>query len=107
MKYSLLKEVVEQLEAFEQEAGHGQATLGTFARWLSAKSGFVPDDPARPPQERWNVQAAAAAKDVAMYLVYLNRYARLYTRKALEGSPLTTAEDFSYLAGLMRTDSLT
>ncbi|WP_266367331.1 MarR family winged helix-turn-helix transcriptional regulator [Tellurirhabdus rosea] len=109
MNYRLLKEILEQLEVYEKEKGESGPALDDFARWLLGHSApeAVRDDPSQAPQKRWEAQMTAPEKDIGMYVVYLNRYARHYTKKALDGSPLTTMDDFSYLAKLMATESLT
>jgi MarR family transcriptional regulator, lower aerobic nicotinate degradation pathway regulator len=44
---------------------------------------------------------------LAKYIVYLNRYAKIYSKKALEGSPLGSTDEFVYLVALLFQGSKT
>jgi len=109
MDYPFLKEIIGRLEQFDRERGGQSAAVEDFARWILLAEGQrqTQDDPSQSAQHRWRTQRTALEKDISMYLVFLNRYARMYTKKALEGSALTTTEEFSYLAMLMEQESAT
>lgn len=44
--------------------------------------------------------------NIGRLFVYMSRYAKSYIKKALDGTPLQTAEDFTYLAILLTHDHL-
>ena len=43
---------------------------------------------------------------ISRLFIYMSRYAKLYIKKALDNTPLQTAEDFTYLAILLTHDDL-
>ncbi len=113
MNYDLLKEIVVNLERFEQENVSQNGSLKEFGLWLSEKqnadyqsnngvmktSSLVPDD----------VKSTAEQSEVVIgkLLTFLSRYLKIYLKKGLEGSLLTTGDDFTYLATLLNKGSLT
>jgi MarR family transcriptional regulator, lower aerobic nicotinate degradation pathway regulator len=113
MNYDLLKEIVINLERFEQENESEKGSLKDFGVWLSEQqnadyqskngvmevSNLVPDD----------IRLTADQPEVVIgkLLTFLSRYLKIYFKKGLEGSLLTTGDDFSYLATLLNKGSLT
>jgi MarR family transcriptional regulator, lower aerobic nicotinate degradation pathway regulator len=113
MNYDLLKEIVTNLERFEQESEPKKVSLKDFGLWLSEQqnadyqsnngvmevSNLVPDD----------IRLTADQPEVVIgkLLTFLSRYLKIYFKKGLEGSLLTTGDDFSYLATLLNKGSLT
>jgi MarR family transcriptional regulator, lower aerobic nicotinate degradation pathway regulator len=113
MNYDLLKEIVINLERFEQESEPKKGSLKDFGLWLSEQqnadyqsnngvmevSNLVPED----------IKLTADQPEVVIgkLLTFLSRYLKIYFKKGLEGSLLTTGDDFSYLATLLNKGSLT
>jgi MarR family transcriptional regulator, lower aerobic nicotinate degradation pathway regulator len=113
MNYDLLKEIVESLQRFEQESESKNGSLKDFGLWLSEQqkadyvshngvmqgSNLVPED----------IKLTADQPEVVIgkLLIFLSRYLKIYFKKGLEGSLLTTGDDFSYLATLLNKGSLT
>jgi MarR family transcriptional regulator, lower aerobic nicotinate degradation pathway regulator len=113
MKYELLKDIVDNLERFELENETKQGSLKDFGLWLSDQqnadyqsnngvmevSDLVPED----------VKITAEHPDnvIGKLLTFLSRYLKIYLKKGLEGSVLTTGDDFTYLATLLNKGSLT
>lgn len=113
MNYELLKEIVVNLERFEQETEPKNGSLKDFGLWLSAQqnvdypsnsltlevSNFVPQD----------IKLTADQPEVVIrkLLTFLSRYLKIYLKKGLEGSLLTTGDDFTYLATLLNKRNLT
>ncbi len=103
MNYTLLKQLIEQAEAFEQDApAENQQTLARFSAWLhkrhaSAPAQMPPDDPASP------LVAGTHTPDseIAALVSCLYRYAKLYSKKALAGTPIGTIDEFAYLVILL------
>jgi MarR family transcriptional regulator, lower aerobic nicotinate degradation pathway regulator len=113
MNYDLLKEIVVNLERFEQENKPKNGSLKDFGLWLSEQqnadyesnngvmkvSDLVPSDV--------KVMAEHPDNVIGKLLTFLSRYLKIYLKKGLEGSLLTTGDDFSYLATLLNKGSLT
>ncbi|SHK81962.1 MarR family winged helix-turn-helix transcriptional regulator [Hymenobacter psychrotolerans] len=103
MAYTLLKQLLEQLEHFEQQhpaaAGSPAASLAGFAAWLYARTAAPPASrgPAAPPE----IPSVPPEAEIGKLLIFLARYARSYIRLGLAGTPLLTPDDFAYLATVM------
>lgn len=113
MNYELLKEIVNNLERFEQENENKTRSLQDFGFWLSEQqnaeyqsnnrvlqiSESIPEDVKNSAENPDNV--------IGKLLTFLSRYLKIYLKKGLEGSVLTTGDDFTYLATLFSKGSLT
>ena len=97
MSYALLKSLLPLLESFER-AHPGETDPQRFATWL----GLQTNAGGKPPTE-------FALEDGLLLQLFgfFNRYVRGYARKALEGSPLHSIDEFAYLAALQAAGSLT
>ncbi|WP_324671261.1 MarR family winged helix-turn-helix transcriptional regulator [Hymenobacter sp. GOD-10R] len=103
MGYSLLKQLLEQLEAFEQageKAGPDAVhDLAHFAAWLYGRTAAPPEP--RGPAAPAEIASMPAEAEISKLLIFLTRYARSYMRLGLAGSGLLTPDDFAYLATIM------
>lgn len=101
MNYRLLKEIIPLLEQFESENSAKDKDLNTFSTWLSQE--------VESSQEDTRLKEAAEQGDTAitMLISYLYRYTKNYSKKALEDTPLSTFDDFAFLATLSYSGSLT
>jgi len=104
MNYEFLKSLLTQAEAFERDtpAEDGQ-TLAGFSAWLhnrqAAVSALVPPEvPVHPLLDR----ATTSDIEIAMLVSCVYRYAKLYSKKALVGMPISTIDEFTYLVQLLR-----
>lgn len=99
MKYRLLSEILPLLDRYEEGAGN-QAGLKGFSAFLSRHIQIENNGETLPlnPDER---------VDVARLFIFLTRYARGYGRKALNGTPLSNLDEFSYLIVLSYKPGLT
>lgn len=98
MTYDFLKQLIEQAEAFEQDTPDStKRTVGDFASWLAGKASPPSVDEK---QERTDDQLPVDT-EIAVMVSYLYRYARLYGKKALVGTPLATIDEFSYIVMLL------
>ncbi|RTQ51425.1 MarR family transcriptional regulator [Hymenobacter gummosus] len=107
MDYSLLKQLLEQVEAFEQhqQASHSApADLPRFAAWLHARTALGAGP--QPVADEVHAVHDSPEVQISKLVVFMNRYARSYIRLALAGTPLLTADDFAYLASLYRLQPL-
>jgi DNA-binding MarR family transcriptional regulator len=99
MKFQTVKDLLGQLEKFEQETG--LEDLESFSGWLVAQhNGAKPYLPTKwdndyPPDEDGRL---------AMSVSILNQHAKHYIKTALKDTPLKGLFDFTFLAGLLETD---
>lgn len=114
MKYALMQALLGHLEVYEAERpGHDQS-LWDFVVWMQqrqATSRPVSQDPSlyAAPENVPVIrqQAGPGVEVISKYLIYLYRYARGYIKKGIEGSGLSTPDDFTYLITLLGTGSMT
>ena len=103
MKYELLQTLLPYLEAYEKTYPKQQNTQH-FAVWLARQSAENQDLTTRETKEGSEKSESA---EIGTLLVYLNRYARNYAKKALDGSPLGSMDEFVYLAILLESGAQT
>ncbi|MEZ0483370.1 MarR family winged helix-turn-helix transcriptional regulator [Fibrella aquatica] len=98
MTYDFLKQLIAQAEAFEQATPDtDNHTVTDFATWISQQS---PPTTAMEPDPSKDNQLPVDT-EIAVMVSYLYRYARLYSKKALAHTPLTTIDEFSYIIMLL------
>lgn len=104
MNYEFLKSLLTQAEAFERDtpAEDGQ-TLAGFSAWLHKRQATVstqvpPEVPVHPLLEG----AGTSDIEIAMLVSCVYRYAKLYSKKALAGISISSIDEFTYLAQLLR-----
>ncbi|MEI6408024.1 MAG: MarR family winged helix-turn-helix transcriptional regulator [Bacteroidota bacterium] len=95
MKYELLQSLLPYLEEYEKTNPKTQDPQH-FAVWLARQSGKQ-----APETSDKQVEAGESTEVlIGKLLFFLTRYARAYSRKALEGSLLGSMDEFVYLATL-------
>lgn len=103
MKYELLQTLLPYLEEYERTYPQ-QAHTQHFGVWLARRA-------AEEEQVATRSETAAATPDTSSriqhLLVFLNRYARGYAKKALDGSVLGGIDEYVYLTVLSETGGLT
>lgn len=107
----ILLEVIEHLSAFElQNPRTENLTLADFVGYLNGQAG-IPNIKERQDsgdKAPWVVDMGEETDStIARLVVIMNRYAKSYIKKALDGSRIQTGEEFSYLIILLTFDSLT
>jgi DNA-binding MarR family transcriptional regulator len=110
--YLLLKEVLDQLEAFE-DAQKDQSTvnLTEFTAYLANNNMKqfeseildAGDKSAAERDDRLSLHDTPTNLDsiIGQLIVFMNRYSKQYTKKALKNSDIKTIDEFSYLAMLL------
>lgn len=103
MKYDLLKTLLPYLEAYERSYPMVHNPQH-FAVWLARQT--------TESEQVVNGENAGSAPNtpdagIGTLLIYLNRYLKGYSRKALENSPLGGMDEFVYLATLLEFGALT
>jgi len=110
--YKLLHQLLSLVEEFEKEESQKEATLADFTGFLLNYIGSQSDQKVKPDIRFGNQEPDSTAlayqldNNIGRLLVYMSRYAKSYIKKALEGTPLQTAEDFTCLAILLTHDHL-
>ncbi|MEO0471451.1 MAG: MarR family winged helix-turn-helix transcriptional regulator [Bacteroidota bacterium] len=104
-KYELLAELLPLLEEYESANHRTTPKLSTFSIWLSQRlatprPGLLPPMREEPAEEQGETI-------LTMLISYLFRYAKHYTKKALEATPLSTMDEFTFMATLAFQGSMT
>jgi len=107
--YPFYRTLMQYSEDFEREQPDPESRdMLHFAAWLNrrlAHEQAADNAPVQPeialmPEETVEVS-------ISKLVGFLGRYARIYLKKVVEQTPLTTPDDFSYLAVLLEKGSLT
>jgi DNA-binding MarR family transcriptional regulator len=104
--YRLVHQLLSLVETFEKE-NEQEATLRDFAGFLvnhvqSPGDGLSSTEIRFGDNEHTALQFAYLLdNNISRLLLFMSRYAKSYIKKALEGTPLQTAEDFTCLAILL------
>lgn len=105
-KYGLVKQVIALLEQFEEENPANEAqNLTDFAAWLNQT--ILSTKGHKNQADVVLSQHETVDSVLGKMIAFLYRYARSYSKKGLEGSPLVTTDDFTYLAVLNARGSMT
>jgi DNA-binding MarR family transcriptional regulator len=109
--YQLVHQLLTLVETFEIE-NEQEATLRDFAGFLVSHT-EKPNDGLASTEIRFGESEHIAQEfafqidnNIARLLLFMSRYAKSYIKKALEDTPLQTAEDFTCLAILLTHDDL-
>lgn len=110
--YQLIHQLIDLVELLEEENPGQEVSIRDFTGFLLNKVGNVTEHDVNS-ESRFG-DSDNAALDIAYQLdnnigrlfVFMSRYAKSYIKKALEGTPLQTAEDFTALAILLTHDYL-
>ena len=105
--YQLIHQLINLVAEMEEEGRGEEISIQDFTGFLLNKVG-TPNEKSRSNEVRFG-DGDSAALDIAYQLdnnisrlfVFMSRYAKSYIKKALEGTPLQTAEDFTALAILL------
>ncbi len=110
--YQLIHQLINLVSELEEENQGREASIQDFTGFLLNKVGG-PSGNNHSREVRFGANDSAAL-DIAYQLdnnigrlfVFMSRYAKSYIKKALEGTPLQTAEDFTALAILLTHPNL-
>ncbi len=84
--YQIVRDLLDHLERYEQ-AHKGRSSVPDFARWVLQEQPKGPSVPV----------LAFEMHRISQLVVYLQRYAKGYTRKALEGTALNSDDELIYV----------
>lgn len=107
MKYAFLKQLLDLAEQYE--AAGAEPDVNGFAGWVlnGQQKESYKDERVGEAHLQFGAPREQIETTIARMVLYLYRYAKLYSKKALEGSLLQTTDEFGYLATLLSYDSLT
>lgn len=107
MNYTLIKQLIDLAEQFEQEQpDSGTSSLLDFVAWLNQQTVEKKQNIPQAPKPTLN-QFETVESAIGKLLIYMTRYAKGYSKKALAGTPLVSTDDFAYLGSLLVNESLT
>ena len=99
MDYGLVKQVLELLEDFETMNVSGQYAfdIDGFKQWIAASASVAKGE-----EPKWESKENGRSPEsvISTMLVHLNKYAKTYSRSAMQDSPFSTQEEFIYLINL-------
>ncbi|UUC45998.1 MarR family winged helix-turn-helix transcriptional regulator [Flavobacterium cerinum] len=108
MNYQLIQDVIQLVEKFEKENnndGYAKDVSG-FKRWFferEKQTDFSLDEP------DWEGKTEGRSPEsvISTLLVHMNRYAKTYSKSAIQESEFSTQEDFIYLINLKAFGAMT
>ena len=112
--YKLIHQLLDIVEKFETATGNSDGTIRDFTGFLinhlqeSASDGELLSSDVRFGKNEQQAQKIAfrLENNVGRLFIYMSRYAKSYIKKALEGSGLQTAEEFTALSILFTHNHL-
>lgn len=105
--FGLLSELLSHLEAYAQEHREQDMSLPAFMFWLQRQMLKGANPYSMPEPEMKEATGGQVDIMLTILITYLYRYAKHYGKKALSGSPLSTLDEFSFLATLRFRGDLT
>jgi DNA-binding MarR family transcriptional regulator len=110
--YQLIHQLIDLVAQLEEENQGREASMRDFAGFMLTKVGNAAGSTANTEVRFGDTETAALDiayqldNNISRLFVFMSRYAKSYIKKALEGTPLQTAEDFTALAILLTHDHL-
>ncbi|THF49189.1 MarR family transcriptional regulator [Flavobacterium supellecticarium] len=108
MNYQLIQEVLQLVEKFDLNNTNGGYTedINGFKRWISDHE-KKEDSYSIEPNWEGKAEGRSPESVISTLLVHLNRYAKTYSRSAIQDSEFSTQEDFIYLINLKAFGAMT
>jgi DNA-binding MarR family transcriptional regulator len=108
MDYHLIKQVVELVEVFDTGSGTTAypKNIAGFKRWICDNErgkGISRSEPGWEGKEKGRTPESV----ISTLLVHMNRYAKTYSKAAIQDSVFSTQEDFIYLINLKAFGAMT
>ncbi len=110
--YKLVHQLLNLVEQFENENASAEMSIQGFAGFLvnhiekETPAAAAPDIRFGKNEQQAQNLAYQIDNSIARLFIYMSRYAKSYVKKALDGTPLQTAEDFTCLAILLTHDNM-
>ena len=99
MNYQLVKDVLDLVEAFENDAScHSNNSIEDFKKWIVINNSYEESSD----RMHWDGKDNGRSPEsvISTLLVHMSRYAKSYSKSAMIGSDFSTQEDFIYLINL-------
>ena len=104
MTYSFIQTLLAAADEYERSLPTAAlASEAGFGQWLLARAGVSPEA-APEVRRRPEKPFITPESEICTLLTIVYRYVRGHVRQALDGSPLTTFDDFTYLAALLEAE---
>lgn len=108
-RYDLLRDVIDLLEEFEidqQKVVRFSADILGFRQWIGDR---LTTDETMIAEPDWEGKMAGRSPEsvINTLIVHMNRYAKTYSKSAIQGSEFSTQEDFIYLINLKAFGAMT
>jgi MarR family transcriptional regulator, lower aerobic nicotinate degradation pathway regulator len=100
-----LKQLIDAAEQYSGTLSSPEsADLGQFAVWMQSKApNIISVDPSGHKQQG----SETIDSSIAKYITFLSRYAKLYTKRLLEGQILQSIDEFVMLITLLKREAVT
>ena len=104
--FQLLRSLIDELEQYEGELGERDGSMASFTNWLNRRYGYSQ-------QPDWSTELnnpeghQESGIVLTILITLLFRASKHYIKKVLEDSPLTTMDEFAFLATLSEGESMT
>jgi DNA-binding MarR family transcriptional regulator len=111
--YKLIHQLISLVEEMEKEHKGDEVSIQDFTGFLlnhvaNPADDYVNGDVRFGKSEKMALEVAYQLdNNIGRLFVFMSRYAKFYIKKALDGTPLQTAEEFTGLAILLTHDHLT
>lgn len=106
MNFELLNQVLALLKEYEQlNANHRQQDIHDFKKWITAT--HLKESVNLEPDWEFKSTGRSAESVINTLIVHLNRYAKTYSKSAIDGSAFATQEDFIFLISLRAFGEMT
>lgn len=103
--YALLKDVLEYIEVFEKDF-RGEKNVQNFSKWLHEQFYLQNSRSGRKVSWEGKSEGRSAESVINTSLVHLFRYAKIYSKLAVAGSPFTSIDDVIFLLNLQHRGSM-
>lgn len=105
MSYSNLIEITKYLERYEAENSEN-FNIAKFAMWLSDQVALKPRSGNFTGNHEEAINQQSADVQISILIGRMYKYARVYTKKVLNNTPLNGLDDYSFMATLMFRESM-
>ncbi|SHL38170.1 DNA-binding transcriptional regulator, MarR family [Chitinophaga jiangningensis] len=100
MNYTFIKSLIDLAAEYEESTGSSSAGIAEFIEWIRNGQPASPlMDVASTPEGYSDSHVAGM---ISKLLVYMYRYAKLYIKKGLEGTPIQSMDEFGYMVSLLQ-----
>ncbi len=106
MNYQLIQDVIQLVEKFEKSGSGYSKNSSGFTRWIYDGEKETESLPVEPEWEGKD-NGRSPESVISTLLVHMNRYAKTYSKSAIQDSEFSTQEDFIYLINLKAFGAMT